>query len=77
MGSYGANPRRSGLLALLGPQTAWRLGGNPRTVPFRPTVQPFLAYFLTRQLPNAVFKRIEQGLAGRLNDSTGSAGRTR
>ncbi|WP_037500737.1 hypothetical protein [Sphingomonas jaspsi] len=76
LGDFGANPRSNGLLDKLGDDIAYRLGGDPLRVPFRPTVQPFLAFFLTRQLPNAVFKRIEQGLDGKLlNDNTGSAGR--
>lgn len=79
LGEYGSNPRSSGLLSLLGERAAWRLGGNPNNVPFRPTIQPFLGYFLTRQLPNAVFKRIEQGFTGqrwKWTDIDG-AGRTR
>jgi hypothetical protein len=56
----------------------WRLGGNPHTVPFRPTIQPFLGYFLTRAMPNAVFKRIEQGFSNQRWKWTdvGGAGRT-
>lgn len=79
MGQFGSNPRGSGLLALLGERAAWRLGGNPVTVPFRPTIQPFLGYFLTRQMPNAVMKRIEQGLASSRwqHETANSAGRTR
>jgi hypothetical protein len=76
LGSFGSNPQASGLLSLLGDDIANRLGGNPNTVPFRPTIQPFLGFFLTRQLPNAVFKRIQQGVGGRLHDGTGSGGRT-
>jgi hypothetical protein len=64
LGDFGSNPRGSGLLAMLGERAAWRLGGNPQTVPFRPTIQPFIGYFLTRAMPNAVFKRIEQGFQG-------------
>jgi hypothetical protein len=63
LGDFGGNPRASGLLNMLGERAAWRLGGNPHTVPFRPTIQPFLGYFLTRSMPNAVFKRIEQGFS--------------
>jgi hypothetical protein len=75
LNDYGSDPRGVGLLSLLGEQLAWRFGGNPATVPFRPTVQPFLSFFLKRQLPNAVLKRLEQGLQGRLTDGVGSAGR--
>lgn len=78
LNDYGPNPRGNGLLSMLGERVAWRLGGNPLTVPFRPTVQPFLGYFLTRQMPNAVFKRIEQGFQNqRWSRVDGGAGRTR
>lgn len=78
---YGAKPRSSGLLSMLGSDIANRLGGNPapNRVPFRPTIQPFLGFFLTRQMPNAVMRRIEQGLypaRWQWTDVTG-AGRTR
>jgi hypothetical protein len=79
LGDFGSNARGSGLLAMLGERVAWRLGGNPQTVPFRPTIQPFLGYFLTRAMPNAVFKRIEQGFQGQRWkwEETHGAGRTR
>lgn len=64
----GSNPQSSGLLSKLGPDIANRLGGNPARVPFRATIQPFLGFFLTRQLPNAVLKRVEQGMKGALID---------
>jgi hypothetical protein len=74
--AIGASPQSSGLLSKLGPSIAWRLGGNPARVPFRPTIHPFLSFFITRSLPNAVFKRMEQGLLGKgLSDGTGSGGR--
>lgn len=78
LGDFGANPRRSGLLSKLGSDVANRLGGDPQgnRVPFRPTIQPFLGFFLTRQVPNAVLKRITQGVDGKLlRDGTGSAGK--
>jgi hypothetical protein len=81
LGDYGSSPRKSGLLKMLGDPIAWRLGGNPITVPFRPTIQPFLGFFLTRAMPNAVARRIEQGFQkGRwtrkgVNENAGSAGR--
>lgn len=76
LNDFGANPRRSGLLLKLGQGVANRLGGDPQgnRVPFRPTIQPFLGFFLTRQLPNAVLGRVTQGLDGRLRENIGSAG---
>jgi hypothetical protein len=78
LGSFGSNPQHAGLLSMLGDPIAWRLGGDPVRVPFRPTIQPFLGFFLTRALPNAVAKRIEQGFAQtRWKWEQGSVGRTR
>lgn len=40
-----------------------RLGGNPKKrVPYRPGLEPFLTFVLTRAIPNAFFRRIEQGI---------------
>lgn len=76
LNNFGSRPQGSGLLSLLGSDVANRLGGDPKHVPFRPTIQPFLGFFLSRQLPNAVLKRLEQGFDAKLlNDGTGSAGR--
>jgi hypothetical protein len=77
LGNFGSNPQHAGLLSMLGDPIAWRLGGDPIRVPFRPTIQPFLGFFLTRALPNAVARRIEQGFSQsrwRWED-IGSAGR--
>lgn len=76
LASSGLRARKDGLLSMLGPDIAYRLGGNPKYVPYRPTIQPFLAYFLTRSMPSAVLGRLEQGLKGKyLNDGRGSRGR--
>jgi hypothetical protein len=60
------NGKQSGLINLIAssqssPQLAYRLGGG-RHVPYRATTEPFLAFVLTRSIPNAVFSRIERGL---------------
>jgi hypothetical protein len=56
--------RTTGLIGLLGnanPALAYRLGGGPN-VPYRPTLEPFLAFALTRAIPSAVFNRIQAGM---------------
>lgn len=58
--------RDTGLIGLLPSSIAYRLGGNRRTVPYRATLEPFLEFFLTRSLPHAVSRRLEQGLLARL-----------
>lgn len=58
--------RATGLIGLLPTQLQYRLGGNPEYVPYRPTLEPFLEFFLTRSLPNAVTRRLEQGVLSRL-----------
>jgi hypothetical protein len=47
-------------------------GGRSRNVPYRPTVEPFLSFVLTRSVPTAVFSQLR-----RATDGVGSAGRTR
>lgn len=38
------------------------LAGNRKFVPYRHSVEPFLSFFLTRAIPNAVMRRLEVGL---------------
>ena len=52
-------------------ELAHRLAGRG---PYRPTLEPFLEFVLTRAVPGAVLKRIELGLEKRGKQS---AGRTR
>jgi hypothetical protein len=72
-----ADGRRSGLISMIhakSPDTAYRLaGGEGSGVPYRPTLEPFLAFAITRSVPTAVFNRV-QNLAG-VRRSGGSAGR--
>lgn len=38
------------------------LAPNRRFVPYRHSVEPFLAFFLTRAIPNAVLRRLQEGM---------------
>ncbi len=49
----------------LGPTSAGRHRPGQHGV-YRPTLEPFLGYFLTRSIPAAVARRIKQGSLGRL-----------
>lgn len=62
--SVPADGRASGLMNLVGNadlRVAHRLGGGPH-VPYRHTLEPFLAFAITRAIPTAVFNRIQKGL---------------
>lgn len=66
-----ADGRKTGLLNLV---TAYDRSlahglGSGQQVPYRPTLEPFLAFALTRSIPSAVFNRVAQGLNQR--DLTG------
>lgn len=63
--AFGVDGRRSGLLGHLPPEVAYRLGS--RGAKYRHTIEPFLGFFLTRAVPNALFLRIEQGLGAKLD----------
>lgn len=67
-GTSGTYPdgRDTGLIGLLPASIAYRLGGNRQYVPYRATLEPFLEFFLTRSLPNAVTRRLEDGLLANL-----------
>lgn len=68
--------RTNGLLSLVAAggneEAALKLGGR-RSTPYRPTLEPFLAFYLTRSIPHAVGTRINEGLKA----ARSSAGRTR
>ena len=62
----------------MGDEVAMRLGRRSTMesgARYRPTLEPFLAYFLTRSVPNAIANRIERGELGAVR--AGGAGRTR
>lgn len=63
------NRGQGGLLSLLDPIAAMRLGGRQKE--YRHTVEPFLGFLLTRAIPNAVFKRIEAGLGTNIRATAG------
>jgi hypothetical protein len=68
-GKAGGDGRTNGLLALVAahdPEAARHLAPNNqfRKTPYRPTIEPFLAFAVTRSLPAAVFKRLQdEGLS--------------
>lgn len=61
-GAYPRDGRKTGLVGLLPPTIAYRVAGNERFVPYRHTIEPFLDFFLTRAIPNAVVRRLDDGL---------------
>lgn len=70
--------RTSGLIGLIArhnPDAANRLAGAIGRVPYRESLEPFLAFVLTRSVPSAVFNTVNR-IAGDA-EGTGSAGRTR
>lgn len=59
-----ADGRTTGLIGLVRAKNAplaWHIAGGPE-VPYRPTLEPFLGFALTRSIPEAVFARIRQSL---------------
>lgn len=64
----GIDGRKSGLLSGFSSQLQYRLGG--RVQRYRPTLEPFLGFALTRAIPAAVFQRIQRSTGGRLNTDT-------
>lgn len=62
-----ADGRTTGLISLVkdyNPSLADRIGGGPN-VPYRPTLEPFLAFAMTRAIPAAVEAKIAGGLNSR------------
>lgn len=60
--------RFTGLFDMLPDDIAYKLGGPPD---HRPVIEPFLSFYLTRQIPNAVFKAIEDSTRDRLSGLRG------
>lgn len=54
------------LMRLLPQPIAWRLGREP----YRPTLEPFLSFALTRAIPNALYRRIQVGFRTRTLNQT-------
>lgn len=62
MNSDRGNPGLMGLLSRTAPDLAYRLGrrsGMESGKRYRPTLEPFLAFYLTRSLPNALALRLQ------------------
>jgi hypothetical protein len=59
------NPGLIGLISQYDPQLGYRLG-TMRNGVYRPTLEPFLGFFLTRALPHAVSERLRKGTYGTL-----------
>lgn len=57
----------TGLIGRFPRDIQYGLAGNRKFVPYRHSVEPFLSFFLTRAIPNAVMRRLEVGL----NEYTG------
>lgn len=61
--STSGNPGLMSIVGAYDPRLAYRLG-TMRNGIYRPTLEPFLAFFLTRALPHAVATRIAKGSMG-------------
>lgn len=61
--SASGNPALMDVIAKTDPRLAYRLG-TMRNGVYRPTLEPFLGYYLTRSIPWAVQRRIEKGNLG-------------
>jgi hypothetical protein len=59
---YADDGRETGLIGKFPKDVAYRLGGNRKFVPYRHTVEPFLGFVLTRAIPNAVARRLQDSL---------------
>jgi hypothetical protein len=53
---------KTGLIGRFPGDIAVGLAPNRRFVPYRHSVEPFLGFFLTRAIPNAVLRRLEENL---------------
>lgn len=56
--------RKTGLIRQFPRRMQWHLAGGEKFVPYRHTIEPFLGFVLTKAIPNAVARRIEDGLGG-------------
>lgn len=67
MASDSGNDGLMGLVKQHDPQLAYRLGQRSTiTNRYRPTLEPFLGFFLTRSIPAAVARRIKEGTLARI-----------
>lgn len=58
------------LVKAVDPRMAYRLGQRSSlTKRYRPTLEPFLSYFLTRSIPAAITRRLQQGSFKRITRS--------
>lgn len=64
----------TGLFDMLPDEVAVKLGGPPD---HRPIIEPFLSFYLTRQIPNKVFHTLEQSTRDRLTGQTAQQAFTR
>lgn len=70
MASDEGNPGLMRLVGAYDPRVAFRLGQRSHeTKRYRPTLEPFLSYLLTRSIPAAVQARIRQGSLKRITRS--------
>lgn len=67
MASDEGNDGLMGLVKSYDERLAYRLGQRSTvTKRYRPTLEPFLTYFLTRSIPSAIERRIAEGSLGRI-----------
>lgn len=59
----GGNPRLMNVIADTDPRLAYRLG-TMRNGIYRPTLEPFLGFFLTKAIPFVVARRLSKGTLG-------------
>lgn len=71
MASDRGNDNLMGLVQKYDERLAYRLGQRSSgTKRYRPTLEPFLGYFLTRSIPAAIQRRIAQGSLSRITRSS-------
>lgn len=65
IGNVAPDGRKTGLIGMFPGEVAMHLAGSSQAknfVPYRHTIEPFLGFLLTRAIPNAVARRIQEGL---------------
>lgn len=67
-----ADGRKTGLIGRFPGDIAIGLGGNEKFVPYRHTVEPFLGFVLTRAIPNAVARRLQDTLGADIRSGEGA-----
>lgn len=69
---FAPDGRTTGLIRKMPKDVAYRLGGKrgaKGVAGYRHTTEPFLSFFLTQAVPNALFARMEKGMGMKLQQS--------